>query len=86
VQINAAKVNFEKVARPNKAKIMNCNLSQQDPLLGRVGPHHRGTIWEILWADGSITTTKGVFVTPQSLEIYCNAAGDWSPRGGYMDR
>jgi prepilin-type N-terminal cleavage/methylation domain-containing protein len=85
VTINAAKVNFEKVARPAKAKIMNCNLSQQAPTLGRFGPHHNGTIWGILWADGSITSTKGVFATPQSLEIYCNSAGDWSPRGGTMN-
>ncbi|MCL2701555.1 MAG: type II secretion system GspH family protein [Phycisphaerae bacterium] len=81
VKSNAAKVNFEKVARPDKAKIMNCNLSQQAPTLGRVGPHHKGTVWGILWADGSITATTGFWGTPVSYEVYCNSAGDWKSVG-----
>jgi len=76
----APKVNIDKLAKPAKAKIMSCLLPQQDPGLGRVGPHHKGTIWEILWADGSITTTKGVFVEPKSLDVYCNTVGDWTSR------
>ncbi|MCL2701556.1 MAG: prepilin-type N-terminal cleavage/methylation domain-containing protein [Phycisphaerae bacterium] len=73
----ATKVNFHKVLYPQTSKVMTCLLSQQAPALGRVGPHHRGTIWNILWADGGISTTTGVFNEPQSLDVYCNSPGDW---------
>jgi prepilin-type N-terminal cleavage/methylation domain-containing protein len=76
----APKVNFDRLARPGKAKIMSCLLPQQDPGLGRVGPHNKGTIWQSLWADGSITQTRGVFVEPKSLEVYCNSVGDWASK------
>ena len=72
------KVNFDRAAKPARAKVMSCLLPQQvnTPNFGEIGPHHKGTIWEILWLDGSITTCKGVFAKPQSLELYCNYGGD----------
>jgi len=72
------KVNFDRAVKPSRAKVMSCLLPQQvnTPNLGDVGPHHKGTIWDILWLDGSITTTKGFWGYPQSFEMYCNYWGD----------
>ena len=74
---NGAKVNFDRVRYPERAKIQSCMLPQQSPTLGLVGPHIRGTKWNVLWADGSQTASRGVFVTPPDGILYVNACGTW---------
>ena len=88
---NLKKVNFVRLNNPAKAKIMSCLMEQQgydtpqNLWRGWIGPHHKGTRWIMLMADGAMYQTSGRWLPPDySLDIYTNSAGDWSPKGGYM--
>jgi prepilin-type N-terminal cleavage/methylation domain-containing protein len=66
-------VNFDRGYAPEKARITSCLMVQYsatgnpnlvDPRdTGRVGPHQRGTRWDVLRADGSVGTTTGWFAS-----------------------
>jgi prepilin-type N-terminal cleavage/methylation domain-containing protein len=74
-------VRFDKPPDKTKAKLFSCMPSQQAPTLGRVGPHAGGTLWHVLWLEGSVTDSMGVYATPSMGDLYCNYAGSWTPSG-----
>jgi len=76
---HSARVRFGVVKDPSRAKIMSCMPDQQVPWLGQVGPHRRGTSWNVLWLDGSMTVSHGCYATPAMMDLYCNFAGSWYP-------
>ena len=80
VEGNLKRLNFSTAYDPARAKLMFCMSAQQAPISGLVGPHHRGTIWKLLWLNGSVTESKGAWGNPSSGEVYCNSAGSgWLP-------
>ena len=56
---------------------MGCVTPQQAPSFGMVGPHKGGRSWNILWLDGSITSTRGMFANPPEYDNLVNFCGDW---------
>ena len=76
---NVRQVRFGGPVDKTKAKIMSCMLDQQVDWLGHVGPHGLGTLWHVLWLDGSVTDSTGVYASPSMMDLYCNYAGTWFP-------
>src|SRR5688500_1840545 len=74
----SGKVRFSKPRHPDRAKVMACVTPQQAPSFGMVGPHKNGRSWNILWLDGSITSTRGMFANPPENDNLVNFAGDWN--------
>ncbi len=71
-------VRFGMPRDPGQAKIMGCLMPQMTPSVGLVGPHQGGTSWNLLWLDGRVTTTKGVFAA-NDYSQYVNYEGNWFP-------
>ncbi len=65
---------------PALAKVMCCLPLQQAPSVGMVGPHRNGKAWNILWLDGHISSSTGLYGNPSTLDMYVNFygwAGGW---------
>jgi hypothetical protein len=73
-------IRFNKPKYPDRAKILSCMLAQQAPASGMVGPHQIGKAWNVLWADGSMTYSLGIWGSPPDGAVLVNVAGDWTPK------
>ena len=64
--------NFDRVRYPEKSVVTHC-LPMQQGAMGVLGPHNNNTRWDILWADGTISS-----VPSGTHEIYESSWGAWN--------
>jgi len=74
-------VRFNRPPDKTKAKLFSCMPDQQADWLGHTGPHGGGAIWQVLWLEGSVSDSTGVYANPSMGDLYCNFAGQWYPPG-----
>jgi prepilin-type N-terminal cleavage/methylation domain-containing protein len=80
VEENRRYLSFNRAYDPARAKLLFCMSAQQAPSSGLVGPHRKGTTWQLLWLNGTTTESQGYWGSPSTFDVYCNNPGNgWKP-------
>ncbi len=69
--------NLRKPEFPDRAQILRCMPAQQLPAIGMTGPHRRASSWNMLWVDGRLDQSKGIYQSGAG-DLYVNYNGWWN--------